>query len=239
MCATTETGQPHRLCQLWGLQQSREGVQFTLRETSTAAPGAAPPQPVYASDRSGSDLAPVAIVAVVAVALLAFGGQLKSLIFGGAGGKKSGRWIRDRSLGGKMIFVPDDDDGAISSPSRSRGAGPRMSALGTVSPTTAPPPPPPLSSVVAAPNGRPEWWKFTPPLPVTATRQLECRKRAKKILRQLEEQKLVSGSDYDTLGLVQLYQTCKVCPLPGQQAAPFVAFSGGLPGVALAQLCQA
>lgn len=50
---------------------------------------------------------------------------------------------------------------------------------------------------------------YSPPLPVTPTTQQECRKRAKRILKKLENDKLLGGKDYDVLALIQLYQTCR------------------------------
>lgn len=43
---------------------------------------------------------------------------------------------------------------------------------------------------------------------MTPTTEQECRKRAKRILKGLENQKL-SGKDYAVLSLIQLYQTCR------------------------------
>lgn len=50
---------------------------------------------------------------------------------------------------------------------------------------------------------------YTPPLPVTPTTQQECKKRAKRILKKLESDKIIGGKDYDVLALIQLYQTCR------------------------------
>jgi hypothetical protein len=166
-----------------------------------AAPAASFSPPVWGS----------ALATLLVVFLLGFGGKLKALLFDGRSQAAKGRWIRDRSLGGKMVFVSDDNISASSGPS-----SPRMGALGEDGSLGAgvsqvrPPASgdPPVATV--APGGRPEWWTFTAPLPVTPMRQLECKKRAKKILKQLEDQKLVGGKDYDVFSLVQLHQACKV-----------------------------
>jgi hypothetical protein len=62
-----------------------------------------------------------------------------------------------------------------------------------------------------APAGRPTWFVYKPPLPVSPTTQQEGRTRAKRILKKLENDKLVGGKDYDYLSLVKLYQTCREC----------------------------
>lgn len=59
-------------------------------------------------------------------------------------------------------------------------------------------------------SARPAWWVYTPPLPIPEATKLEYRKRAKRILKQLENQKLVDGTDYDPLALIRMYQACKV-----------------------------
>lgn len=56
----------------------------------------------------------------------------------------------------------------------------------------------------------PIWWVYTPPLPIPESTKLEYRKRAKGIVKQLENQKLLDGKDYDMLALIRLYQACKV-----------------------------
>jgi hypothetical protein len=156
---------------------------------------------------SGSPPWLLGLLGLITALLLAFWKNILAA-FGGRVRQEKGRWIRDRSLGGKMIFVPDNQ-------ADSQGADPRkpprISALGEV-------PPPaaaivasrPIEAVEASSPERPEWWTYSMPLPVSGARQLECRKRAKKILKQLEDEKLLQGRDYDIFTLVQLYNTCKV-----------------------------
>lgn len=56
------------------------------------------------------------VLGVVAIFLVAFWGRLKGF-FTGEGKTSGGRWIRDRSLGGKMVFITDDAPAAKSTKS--------------------------------------------------------------------------------------------------------------------------
>jgi hypothetical protein len=148
------------------------------------------------------------LLGLLAVLLLAFWKNIRA-VFSGAGRQEKGRWIRDRSLGGKMIFVPEN---SADSEGVDLRKPPRISALGEVLPAAASTTPVAIRQQegASAAAERPEWWTYTLPLPVSGARQLECQKRAKKILKQLEDEKLLQGRDYDVFTLVQLYNTCKV-----------------------------
>lgn len=63
---------------------------------------------------------------------------------------------------------------------------------------------------------RPSWWVYTPPLPLPEATKLEYRRRAKRVLKQLENQKLVDGKDYDPLALIQLFKACRVGSIASQ-----------------------
>jgi len=128
----------------------------------------------------------------------------------GQGTQKSGRWVRDRSLGGKMVFIED-------SPSSSRRNQPRPlwedlpgdeddSKVGAL--------PGYGSDDVAeeqqqSVNKTPLW--YAPPSGATyvsASRREELQKQANSLVRQLQNQKIESGLDYSLSELVSLRLTC-------------------------------
>jgi hypothetical protein len=151
-----------------------------------------------------------AAAAAVALLLVATGRiRLPSWTRARRGGAR-GRWIRDRSLGGKMVFVPDDAAG---------GAGPRplwgadddvpaspaavtAAASGAAAASAA--------AAAADPNAMPEWW--APPAPVRygvgAARKEELAAAARRALRALEDAKVLRGEDYSTEGLERLLAVC-------------------------------
>lgn len=122
---------------------------------------------------------------------------------------EGGRWIRDRSLGGKLVFVPD---GVASSTIGSSGA--RLlwdDALDEEIRSTT------LTSTSTGTNTKetstgpvtPEWW--APPAGVKyvpASRKEELARESRAILRELEDGKLLRGQDYPLFGLVKLRQVC-------------------------------
>jgi hypothetical protein len=152
-------------------------------------------------------------------------GSRFKLPWGQARRVEGGRWVLDRSLGGKMVFIPDaspaaaphkaprplwDDDSAPDTPASAAGAGPGAGlaaaaaadvdrwATAAAAPRPAPPP------------GPPSWWDpptFTP-CP-GATRREELQRQARATLRQLEDAKLLAGADYPVAGLVALRTLCQ------------------------------
>lgn len=90
-------------------------MQFTMRATGTGASGQvtlpgmkstiAKPQPIQ-SIRSTPAWVPIMATAVFI--MVAFWRKIRDF-FGANGGRQSGRWFRDRSLGGKMVFIADDE----------------------------------------------------------------------------------------------------------------------------------
>jgi hypothetical protein len=63
------------------------------------------------SNRSGSGAPWLPIIAVILIAIVTFWGRIRAFL-GNQKDRPAGRWIRDRSLGGKMVFIPDEDDSA-------------------------------------------------------------------------------------------------------------------------------
>ncbi|PRW60155.1 Golgi transport 1 [Chlorella sorokiniana] len=144
--------------------------------------------------------------------------QLASRL-GVRGGRRSGgRWVRDRSLGGKMIFIPDadlpgssnggkkvrplyedPDDGAAAA------AAEAAAAAGGVWAAASSPQPAAKPSVA---DELPEWWDEPRFLVYTTfSRKEELQRQARLVLRELQDAKL-QGLDYPISGLVSLRTLC-------------------------------
>jgi hypothetical protein len=123
-----------------------------------------------------------------------------------------GRWVRDRSLGGRTVFVPDGDDAAATPRplwddsddfAADLAAAAAVRAVSPASPTAG------GGAAAAAKDALPEWW--APPAParyVAAARREELAKQAKRALRALEDAKLLRGEDYSVAGLAALRALC-------------------------------
>ena len=133
---------------------------------------------------------------------LAFGRRLR-LPWGGERRVQGGRWVRDRSLGGKMVFIADADlatsnggprqprplyeDDSTAGLGSAAGAGASdagpwaTAASGAASGASA-----------AAAAAEPAWWN--PPSFVVycpASRKEELQRQARLVLRQLEDGKML------------------------------------------------
>jgi hypothetical protein len=159
---------------------------------------------------------------IIFVLLIAFSGNIKALLLRSRSRKQHGRWVRDRSLGGKMVFVSTsmDEDTVHGAAPRSRRASALEDAAAAADslagvarvaarPDSSGQPASALERAARTEAARPEWWVFTPPLLVTPARRAECTRRAKCLLRELENAKVAEGRDYDVFQLVQIYQACR------------------------------
>jgi hypothetical protein len=124
-----------------------------------------------------------------------------------------GRWVRDRSLGGKLVFIPDSEPVTQSfTPESSQrplwsdadwGLGEKPNTESTGRDIT--------SDTTDSKQHRvtPEWW--APPAPlrgVIASRKADLASQARATLKVLEDAKLLRGEDYSLDGLVRLRQLC-------------------------------
>ncbi|KAI3435813.1 hypothetical protein D9Q98_001871 [Chlorella vulgaris] len=197
--------------QLWGSERPvySEGIS----DRRLAYGSGAPPSP--------SPLGWVALaVAAGVMLLLAFGRKLRWPWGGGRRGA-GGKWVRDRSLGGKMVFIADDFEPAGAAPASRRarplwdddsaGSAGAAAASGSTAGGDADAGPwataaPPTASTAA----EPDWWQ--PPnfaVYSTASRKEELQRQARGVLRQLEDGKLLQGLDYPVSGLVALRTLCQ------------------------------
>ena len=163
---------------------------------------AAPRAQAYSSGAApqASPLGWAAVGAAVLVgALLAWGRNLRWPW----GGRRAsgGRWVRDRSLGGRMVFIPDPEplEGGAARPARplyedpDAGAVPEAApAGGALGPWSDAGP----AAPAAAPRAfeLPAWWEAPSRLVYsTPARKEELQRRARATLRYLQDQKLEVG----------------------------------------------
>ncbi|KAK9908012.1 hypothetical protein WJX75_001523 [Coccomyxa subellipsoidea] len=136
------------------------------------------------------------------LALLWIVGRLPSFLSGLVRSKEGGKWVRDRSLGGKMVFVPDIPSTV---PQRdSVGTAEDVDLLrGSASAHVA------TSASEQGTNGdeMPDWWNPTPALHVSLYYKQEAEKSARAILKEVEDAKL-AGYDYPISSLIALRQVC-------------------------------
>ncbi|CAL8469335.1 g8876 [Coccomyxa elongata] len=130
-------------------------------------------------------------------------GRLPDFLGGLGRSSEGGKWIRDRSLGGKMVFVPD-------APS----TVPQRDSVGTAedvevlrSSASASVAAPLASEQRADGDSIPEWWNPSPALHVSLYYKQEADKTAKAILKEIEDAKL-AGYDYPISSLIALRQVC-------------------------------
>lgn len=91
-----------------------DAMQFTMRKTSTSKSGHVTLQGMSGDtsrfrpvQQTNGVPVWVPVLGVVLIFLVAFWARIQAF-FTGEGKTAGGRWIRDRSLGGKMVFIPDD-----------------------------------------------------------------------------------------------------------------------------------
>lgn len=160
----------------------------------------------------------VVTFALMGVAYAKWGDNLKLLWRRGPNSEK-GRWVRDRSLGGKLVFVPDATD----APSSSRPlwqddedfttelasvAAARTGGVGDARPTSSSAAAANRGNNVVVENLEPTWW--APPAPVgyvSASRKEDMIKQSKQTLRLLEDSKL-RGEEYALSDLITLRRIC-------------------------------
>lgn len=133
-----------------------------------------------------------------------------NLIFRGTKSGKRGRWVRDRSLGGKMVFIEDsglnkssrplwedlpEDEEFVAPKAIPSYISEDEREQSTSSRTTA--------------STAPIWW--APPQGVkfvSATRKEDLQSQANSILRHIENKKIESGMDYELSQLLSLRKVC-------------------------------
>ncbi len=199
-------------------------LQRTVRGESVYSVGVSGGRPDPASYYSNSTISAgpepsslgwwVILFALAGVAYAKWGDNLKLMWRRGPNSEK-GRWVRDRSLGGKLVFVPDatdapsssrpswlDDDGFTTE--LASAAAVRAGGVGSATSTSAGSKG--LAAVVK--DVEPTWW--APPAPVgyvSASRKEDMVKQSKQVLRMLEDSK-IRGEEYSLSDLITLRRVC-------------------------------
>ncbi|KAL3159780.1 hypothetical protein ABBQ38_010187 [Trebouxia sp. C0009 RCD-2024] len=202
------------------VKQSLQKVLAPRQREMHMGEAARPTAPSYSGQR-GATAGPLGWLAVAAAAaglVWLFFGKLISGAMSqwGRGGKKGGKWVSDRSLGGRMVWMADEPDTKSSSarsqslrwddtPSSSSAVLPHdetdpASVSGRHTPTGPKAP--------QQQKGPPSWWDPPPSVHVDQRYKDQTSSQARTILRQMEDGKLLSGRDYPTSALVSLRQTC-------------------------------
>lgn len=219
------------------LLQSVESIKQALKATSPASSGPAPkfsvsargrpmPSAVYGSIRQRDSPLPAGMGILWGLAGLAVFVYLKnkfgwsfSWLMGGRQVGAAGRWVRDRSLGGRMVFIegtkkaatprplwddlPGEEEaqkkrtvpGYLSGSDEEGADDDGNAASGT--------------GGKGAKNAKPVW--FAPPQPVkyvSKDRREDLQKQADGLVRKLQNEKVELGQDYSLRSLVDLRQTC-------------------------------
>ncbi|KAK9813536.1 hypothetical protein WJX73_005603 [Symbiochloris irregularis] len=143
------------------------------------------------------------IAAAAGILLVVFRGKLTAWLSRG-GQRQQGRWIRDRSLGGKEVFIPAEE-----LPSRKRTNLWDDDEPSSAAPAAAPVSPAALAAARAESEQQslPAWWNPAPRIPASSSFHQSAESKARAILRGLEEAKL-SGTDYSVPALAELRETC-------------------------------
>ena len=179
---------------LGGGRNGRRTSGFTL---SADRPGVFSPSSEMARAKLGSRSVEIAIACTLGAVVLA-----ARLLGGGGGGRAGSRgrgtWVKDRSLGGKMVFVPADAE-AYDLPS-SAATSRTASAISAGSVSSPQPPPSP-----AEPK-RPEWWRYDR---FKGTPNAEALPQARHLLMLLEGAKTAYQRDVSLEDLVQLKLLCQ------------------------------
>lgn len=152
----------------------------------------------------------VGILALSAATVALFGRQL-GLRFRWGRAPERGRWVRDRTLGGKLVFIPETESSTNAQPLMSWDVDTSEArvSVGVTDPERYRA----LDSPERTqPKGPPSWWApyAAPPLPVSASTRQDASREGRALLKALEDSKLLGGADYSVDQLIALKRICKV-----------------------------
>ncbi|KAG2483908.1 hypothetical protein HYH03_017229 [Edaphochlamys debaryana] len=160
----------------------------------------------------GADLAPLVVWGAIAAALwAAYKGRLLDWLTGGGRAQRgAGKWVYDRSLGGKKVWVPDSSSfaGPTSATSYSEKAGTslkddefdKLATFAAAARTGG--------AVSSEPFSTPAWWDPPPVLYVSDRTRREREKEAAAVLARLESSKN-TGKDYEMEDIRALRRLCQ------------------------------
>ncbi|PNW88899.1 hypothetical protein CHLRE_01g049900v5 [Chlamydomonas reinhardtii] len=165
----------------------------------------------------GTDFAPVVVWSVILAALAAAYRSrfVQWLLSGGSKQPTGGKWVYDRSLGGRKVWVPDSNsfDGPTTATSMSEKAGrsrmdedfERLSSFAAAARTGGDAS---TSGSGVATGTLPTWWDAPPVLYASASRKAACEAEAGRIMSRLESAKN-RGEDYSLADIRALRKTCQ------------------------------
>ena len=181
-----------------GRGRGRAQGGFTL---SAHQPGSFLPSSEIARAKLGSRTLEAVVLCTIGVVLVAsrFLGRGKGLGMGRGRGSVRGTWVKDRSLGGKMIFVPATSQ---ASQDRSDFPLPATSASASSSPTAATRAPLPQSEK----EKKPSWWRYDD---FSGRVREGARPQIRHLVKLLESAKEVYGRDVNLNDLVELKRLCE------------------------------
>ena len=171
-------------------------------------PSQRPPSPPSLPDflrttRSRSIAGFTLAIAGIIAALTAFQPRLPFL--GLPSPHSGGRWVRDRTLGGRQVFIPEGQS-IPNSPSSSTPPSPLAApASRSESPAPSLNPAPPSSR--AASDEEPAWWNPEPSRFRPESQRRDAADRARRCLKRLVDEKL-AGRDFPVEGIIQLRDAC-------------------------------
>ncbi|GLI60427.1 hypothetical protein VaNZ11_002580 [Volvox africanus] len=195
----------------------RRAQEIMIREYDAARAGGLPFKLMF----RGTDFAPLVVWSGILAALVAaYRSRFLTWLTAGPGRRTAGgKWVYDRSLGGRKVWVPDNSSfaGPTSATSLSEKAGRSLkdeefdrlasfaaaarTAPGSKTTTTS-------SSSSSATFSLPSWWDPPPVLYASASKKAARAEEAARLLNRLESAK-VAGRDYELDDIRALRRACQ------------------------------
>ncbi|GIL85385.1 hypothetical protein Vretimale_10668 [Volvox reticuliferus] len=191
----------------------RRAQEIMIREYDAARTGGLPFKLMF----RGTDFAPLVVWSGILAALVAaYRSRLLTWLMAGPGRRATGgKWVYDRSLGGRKVWVPDSSSfaGPTSATSLSEKAGrslkdeefERLASFAAAARTA------PASETTTSSAGTfslPPWWDTPPVLYASPAKKTAKAEEAARLLSRLESAK-VAGRDYELDDIRALRRTCQ------------------------------
>lgn len=158
------------------------------------------------SPRTFSPIATVGLLVVAVLVARWLWGLLKMIQWGG-GAKKKGRYVRDRGLGGKMVFIEDEGEVPPHVPGNASPVSPDPVSERTEAQD-------PWQAGVARQKKEeekedsPPWWSPPPTIYIDPAYKAQAKEDAQAVANRMINTKAASGQEYDLASLVSLRQIC-------------------------------
>ncbi|GIL60426.1 hypothetical protein Vafri_15018 [Volvox africanus] len=192
----------------------RRAQEIMIREYDAARTGGLPFRLMF----QGTDFAPLVVWSgILAVLVAAYRSRLLTWLTAGRGRRTAGgKWVYDRSLGGRKVWVPDSSSfaGPTSATSLSEKAGrslkdeefDRLASFAAAARTASS-----SSETTTSSSGAfslPSWWDPPPVLYASAAKKAARAEEAARLLSRLESAK-VAGRDYELDDIRALRRACQ------------------------------